>query len=191
MSLFFLFGNLVYHIPFNSLLSYLPHPPQTPLHPQPANPTSSKIRMPNFEYSDHSTSPRLGRNTLKSQTLPPDKNIRANKTLRPKQPFNLTFCSGAYFKIRTLDIDVVAYPCGRIAEGEVECGKFSGGEEVVHHVLPTDSYGYELNLTLWPISGSQRPGQWAIGVLDHTTGYYTAGQISEYFVPVTFKAAEV
>ncbi|KAF2491285.1 hypothetical protein BU16DRAFT_564992 [Lophium mytilinum] len=109
----------------------------------------------------------------------------ANATLTLGQPFNLTFCSGAYFKTHTIDIDIVAYPCTT-----TPCGKFTGGEEAVHALQPEDEYGYHTNVTLYPISGSQRTGQWAIGVLDHTSGYYTAGEMYDYFVPVRFVAGD-
>ncbi|KAF2811746.1 uncharacterized protein BDZ99DRAFT_461743 [Mytilinidion resinicola] len=105
----------------------------------------------------------------------------SNATLTLGQPFNLTFCSGAYFKTHTIDIDVVVYPCTTSP-----CGSFTGGEEAVHALAPEDSYGYHTNVTLYAIDGSQRTGQWAIGVLDHTSGYYTAGDVYEYFVPVRF-----
>ncbi|OCK76364.1 hypothetical protein K432DRAFT_148430 [Lepidopterella palustris CBS 459.81] len=104
-----------------------------------------------------------------------------NSTLVLGQPFNLTFCSNAYFKIHTIDIDIVAYPCF-----DTPCSYFTSGEEAIHALKPVDEYGYQTNVTLYSIEGDARTGQWAIGVLDHTSGYYTAGDIGSYFVPVTF-----
>lgn len=64
-----------------------------------------------------------------------------NSVLTLGQPFNVTFCSGAYFKTSTIDIDIVAYTC---SGGSDSCTRFTSGEEVVHALKPVDSYGKDV-----------------------------------------------
>ncbi|KAF2755983.1 hypothetical protein EJ05DRAFT_487802 [Pseudovirgaria hyperparasitica] len=102
------------------------------------------------------------------------------------KPFNLTYCAYAYYKVQTIDIDVVVIRCGSKAGDP--CPDFVSGEEIVHHLkrVEGEEYGYQVDATVLRSGGGDRGGQWAIGVLEHATGYYVQMAIYNHHVPVTF-----
>ena len=117
----------------------------------------------------------------------------------------IVYCSGEYFKTRSVNATVLLGRTTTPAGGIGPTGEILGSATPTGGAAPGGFYGYVFNVTVWPSNGDFRTGQydlsvfeWATGerapfdtvtMLMTCTGYYNPYNYHIYSVTVNFEKA--